>query len=70
MQILEAFRALNALNEDVFSLDADGVKGLSDFKNNDDFEDDISIIDPEAETTEDLQDNYIGKVILDCCVCH
>lgn len=70
MQILEAFRALNALNEDVFSLDADGIKGLSDFKNNDDFEDDISIIDPEAETTEDLQDNYIGKVILDCCVCH
>ena len=70
MQILEAFRALNALNEDVFSLDADGIKGLSDFKNNDDFEDDISIIDPEAETAEDLQDNYIGKVILDCCVCH
>lgn len=70
MQILEAFRALNALNEDTFSLDADGIKGLSDFKNNDDFEDDISIIDPEAETTEDLQDNYIGKVILDCCVCH
>ena len=67
---MEAFRALNALNEDVFSLDADGIKGLSDFKNNDDFEDDISIIDPEAETAEDLQDNYIGKVILDCCVCH
>ena len=70
MQILEAFRALNALNEDVFSLDADGIKGLSDFKGEDDFEDDISIIDPEAETEGDLQANYIGKVILDCCVCH
>jgi hypothetical protein len=70
MQILEAFRALNALNEDTFDLDADGINKLSDFKNNDDLEDDISIIDPEAETEDDLQDNYIGKVILDCCVCH
>ena len=70
MQILEAFRALNALNEDTFDLDADGINQLSDFKNNDDLEDDISIIDPEAETEDDLQDNYIGKVILDCCVCH
>ena len=70
MQILEAFRALNALNEDVFDMDADGIQKLSDFKNNDDLEDDISIIDPEAETEDELQDNYIGKVILDCCTCH
>lgn len=68
--MLEAFRALNALNEDVFSLDADGVGKLSDFTQTDDLEDDVQIIDPEAETKDDLQDNYIGKVILDCCVCH
>lgn len=68
--MLEAFRALNALNEDIFSLDADGVGKLSDFTQNDDLEDDVQIIDPEAETEDDLQDNYIGKVILDCCVCH
>ena len=70
MQILEAFRALNALTEDTFTLNADGVNELSDFKNNDELEDDITIIDTEAETEDDLQDNYIGKVILDCCVCH
>lgn len=70
MHMLEAFRALNALNEDVFSLDADGVGKLSDFTQTDDLEDDVQIIDPEAETKDDLQDNYIGKVILDCCVCH
>lgn len=70
MQMLEAFRALNALNEDTFSLDADGIEKLSNFTQNDDLEDDVQIIDPEAETEEDLQDNYIGKVILDCCVCH
>lgn len=68
--MLEAFRALNALNEDIFSLDAEGVDKLSNFTQNDDLEDDVQIIDPEAETEDDLQDNYIGKVILDCCVCH
>ena len=70
MQMLEAFRALNALNEDTFSLDSDGIEKLSNFTQNDDLEDDVQIIDPEAETEEKLQDNYIGKVILDCCVCH
>lgn len=70
MQIFEAFRALNALNEDIFSLDADGAEKLSNFMQNDDLEDNVQIIDPEAETEDDLQDNYIGKVILDCCVCH
>ena len=70
MHMLEAFRALNALNEDIFSLDADGIDKLSNFTQNDDLEDDVQIIDPEAETEDDLQDNYIGKVILDCCVCH
>ena len=70
MQMLEAFRALNALNEDVFSMDADGVEKLSTFMSDDLEDDTIDIIDPEAETEADLQDNYIGKVILDCCVCH
>ena len=70
MQMLEAFRALNALNEDTFSLNSDGIEKLSNFTQNDDLEDDVQIIDPEAETEEELQDNYIGKVILDCCVCH
>ena len=66
----EAFKALNALNEDTFSLNDDGIKKLSDFEQNDDLIDEISVIDPEAETEDDLQDSYIGKVILDCSVCH
>ena len=56
MHMLEAFRALNALNEDIFSLDADGIDKLSNFTQNDDLEDDVQIIDPEAETEDDLQD--------------
>ena len=70
MNLCEAFRALNALNEDTFSVDADGINKLSEFEQSDDLTDEISIIDPEAETEEDLSDSYVGKVILDCCVCH
>lgn len=70
MNLCEAFRALNALNEDTFSVDADGINKLSEFEQSDDLTDEISIIDPEAETEDELSDSYIGKVILDCCVCH
>lgn len=70
MNLCEAFRALNALNEDTFSVDADGINKLSEFEQSDDLTDEISIIDPEAETEEDIEDSYVGKVILDCCVCH
>lgn len=70
MNLYEAFRALNALNEDTFSVDADGIQKLSEFEQSDDLTDEISIIDPEAESEEDLNDSYVGKVILDCCVCH
>ena len=66
----EAFKALNALNEDTFTLSDDGIKKLSEFEQNDDLSDDISVIDPEAETEDELQDSYVGKVILDCSVCH
>ena len=70
MNVFEAFRALEALNEDTFSINDDGIKKLSDFENQDDLQDDISVIDPEAETEEDIKDSYVGKVILDCSVCH
>ena len=66
----EAFKALSALNEDTFTMSDDGIKKLSEFEQNDDLSDDISVIDLEAETEDDLQDSYVGKVILDCSVCH
>lgn len=66
----EAFKALSALNEDTFSMSDDGIKKLSEFEQNDDLLDDISVIDTEAETEDELQDSYVGKVILDCSVCH
>lgn len=70
MKLTEAFRALNALNEDTFSVSDDGIAKLAEFEQNDDLADDISVIDPEAETEEDLEDSYVGKIILDCTVCH
>ena len=70
MQILEAFRALRALDEDVFEVNADGINKLSDFMDSDDLDYGVEVIDPEANTAEDIQDSYVGKVILDCCVCH
>ena len=67
----EAFRQLELLNEEDFNLSTtDG----SEMKNFLDDDEDISVmsldvIDPEAESEEDLEDSYTGKVILDCCVC-
>ena len=69
--INEAFRSLESLNEDIFSVDHDGINELSDFMSSDvDDEEKISIIDMDAETEEDLQDSYVGKIICDCNVCH
>lgn len=70
MYLTEAFRALNALNEDTFSVSDDGIAKLTQFEDNDDLDDSITVIDPEAETEEDIKDSYVGKVILDCSVCH
>lgn len=65
----EAFSALNLLEEDTFTVDVDGAAALKDFLDNDVHDDLELIIDPLAETEEELQDSYIGKVILDCTVC-
>ena len=70
MNLTEAFRALDALNEDTFSVSDDGIAKLAEFQDNDDLVDEIKVMDPEAETEEELADSYVGKVILDCCVCH
>ena len=66
----EAFKKLNFLNEETFAVNTDGLEDFIKFEDDDDFVDSIDVIDPEAETEEDLQDSYVGKVILDCCVCH
>ena len=69
--LTEAFGALELLNEDTFDITTNGVEGLQDFIASDDnvMDDFEAIIDPLAETEEELQDSYIGKVIIDCTIC-
>ena len=66
----EAFKKLDILNEETFSVGADGLEDFIKFEEEDEFDEIIDVIDPEAETIEDIEDSYVGKVILDCCVCH
>ena len=61
--------ATNYLAE-TFSFDNDGAAKLSNFMDDDLLTDVEVVIDPEAETEEDLKDSYIGNVILACEVCH
>lgn len=69
--LAEAVEALKKLDEEAFKLDNAGIEELAEFEDNQpDADDIIDIIDPETEEEEDLAESYIGKVILDCTVCH
>ena len=70
MNLTEAFKVLDSLTEDTFDLDQAGIAKLSDFEG-DNFQDDtIMVIDAKANTEDELKNSYVGKVILDCQVCH
>lgn len=69
MYLSEAFQSLRELNEEVFDLNTNGTAELKDFVSDDEEVENIDIIDPLASTEEELQDSYIGKVILDCSIC-
>lgn len=67
----DAFKSLSILNEDLFDTSTLGVQKLQSFLDDDlDGEDEIEVIDAEADTTDDLANSYVGKVIVDCNVCH
>ena len=66
-----AFKSLQRLNEETFDLSAaDTPEELGDFLDQDSEIDSITIIDDEAKNEDEIQDSYMGKVILDCNVCH
>lgn len=68
----EAFKALDMLNEEDFNIDTlSGQEDFKDFQIEDEEKPDfIDVMDTEASDEEDVQDSYVGKLILDCCVCH
>ena len=65
-----AFKALRALEEDMFDTSLDGINKLSDAMDADLATDEVEVIDPEAFDEEELKDTYVGKIILNCNVCH
>ena len=66
----EAFKELQSLKEDTFSFDKEGIFNLDKFLKFDDVAPDtISVIDPAADSEDQLQKSYEGDVILKCCVC-
>lgn len=72
--ILEAFKEFDLLEDtdSKFPLDRDGMEDLSSFLDIGEEDDDTSVdvIDLEAEAEDELKQSYVGKVILDCNVCH
>lgn len=68
--LAEAFQQMKLLESETFSFDNDGAAKLSNFMDDDLLTDVEVVIDPEAETEEDLKDSYIGDIILACEVCH
>lgn len=67
----EAFKALDILNEEDFNLSSsEDIEDLKSFTDEDTSIMDIDIIDPDVTEEDELQDDYVGKVILDCDVCH
>ena len=75
--ITEAFKQFDALveedelitNEEMPIYDV-GSERMHDFLDTVGDDSDLAIIDLEAEAEEDLKQSYVGKVILDCNVCH
>ena len=69
--LTEAFKELKMLNEEDYNLNnKDEIEDMHDTVFNQLDDKSIDIIDPNAQSIDDLEDSYIGKVILDCNVCH
>lgn len=73
--ILEAFKQFDLLEEAEesaeFSMNPDDLQDMKTFIDMASGEDEeVDVFDLEAETKEELKDAYVGKVILDCNVCH
>lgn len=68
----EAFKELDELEDDVDLQSEEDVKKAVDFLNGDtDNTDHLEmVVDIDADTEEDLQDSYIGEILLMCPACH
>lgn len=70
VDLREAFQEFNMLNEDTFTIDDNGIAELKAFEIEDAKAPETEVvIDPLAETEKDLEDSYMGNVILECDIC-
>ena len=69
--LTEAFKELKILEEEDFNLSsAEDMEEAEDFLDDATEEDTLDIIDLDADEENELSDSYIGKVVLECEVCH
>lgn len=71
MNLTEAFQKMNLIESEEFdvsnSIDA---ADLRNFLDEDEIDDTIDIVDVQADTEDDVEESYIGKVVMECNVCH
>lgn len=67
----EAFKEFEMLEEEAFDINSTSdIEQAKNYLDNSSAFNILDIIDPTVEDEEDLQDSYIGKIIVDCAVCH
>lgn len=67
----EAFKQLKLLEAADFPLDPEGMEGAREFLDDDPSLDELSIVDMDADSEEELEEaTHVGDVILECKVCH
>lgn len=71
VNLQEAFSKLNMIESSEFDLlDPEEKDAMKNFLDDDVVEaEDVDIIDPQAEDESELEDSYIGKIIVQCPVC-
>lgn len=68
--LAEAFKSFDLLDEEVFDISlGDGIEKAKEFQEEPVEETEVVVYDTLADSEEELQDSYIGKVILKCEVC-
>lgn len=66
--INEAFKKLDILDEAMFDTSSEGINNLMSYIEDEDTS--VRVIDADASSDEDLKDSYVGKIIVNCNVCH
>lgn len=71
MNLTEAFQKMDLLEAEEFDVSSTtDAADLRNFLDNDEIDDSIDIVDVQADTEDDIEESYIGKVVMECNVCH